>query len=73
MLTLRGGEAQPYITDNGNLILDLTIEGGIGEAQAYASSLKEVPGVCEHGLFVGMASGAIIGAADAVKELGSVG
>jgi len=28
-LVMRGGEETPYVTDNGNLILDLTIEGGI--------------------------------------------
>ncbi len=35
-LTVRGGEETPYITDNGNLILDLVVEGGIKDAPAFA-------------------------------------
>src|SRR5438067_9912013 len=31
-LVVRGGEETPYITDNGNLILDVTVEGGIANA-----------------------------------------
>jgi len=69
---LRGGESKPYVTDNGNLIVDLTIPGGIAEPEKYALVLKEVPGVCEHGLFIGMVTGAIIGGSDGVRELGSV-
>src|SRR3979411_2982875 len=36
-LTLRGGEEAPYITDNGNLILDLTLREGIENAPALAA------------------------------------
>lgn len=70
--TLRGGESKPYLTDNGNLILDLIVEGGVAEPERYASTLKGVPGLCEHGLFIKMASGAIIGGSKGVRELGSV-
>ena len=69
---LRGGEGTPYLTDNGNLILDLTVAGGIGEPDKLARALKEVPGVCEHGLFIGMAAGAIVGTSNGVLELGSI-
>src|SRR6202045_2789589 len=33
-LTVRGGEEAPYVTDNGNLILDLTFEDGIADPAA---------------------------------------
>src|ERR1700738_4375045 len=33
-LTVRGGEEAPYITDNGNLILNLVVDGGIKDAAA---------------------------------------
>ena len=36
-LTMRGGEEAPFITDNGNVILDLTIDGGIVDAPALAT------------------------------------
>ena len=69
---LRGGEEQPFITDNGNLILDLTVPGGISEPEKLAPILKEIPGVCEHGLFIGMATGVIVGTGNGVLELGTV-
>ena len=46
-LKVRGGEEQPYLTDNGNLILDLSFEDGIADATALGSSLKAVTGVVE--------------------------
>jgi len=55
-LTVRGGEETPYITDNGNLILDLMVEGGIKDAGKLGDALKTTVGVVDHGLFVGMAN-----------------
>ena len=69
---LRGGEAQPFVTDNGNLVLDLTIQGGIEEPLRLAAEIKLTPGVCEHGLFLGLASGAIIAGAAGVRTLGAI-
>src|SRR4029077_17942813 len=39
-LTVRGGEEAPYITDNGNLILNLVVEGGIRDVAAFAKAFK---------------------------------
>ena len=72
-LTMRGGEEAPYVTDNGNLILDLTIEGGIADPQALATSLKVTIGVVEHGLFVGMTDSCIVAGADGPRMLGRSG
>jgi ribose 5-phosphate isomerase A len=69
-LTVRGGEEAPYITDNGNLILDLTIEGGISDPKALATALKATIGVVEHGLFAGMADTCIIGSPDGPRVIG---
>ena len=69
-LVVRGGEEAPYITDNGNLILDLTIEGGIQNAPELAKALKTTIGVIEHGLFVGMTDTCIIGASDGARVVG---
>jgi ribose 5-phosphate isomerase A len=69
-LTVRGGEEAPYITDNGNLILDLKIEGGLHNAPEFAKALKTTTGVAEHGLFIGMADTCIIGSPDGPQVLG---
>lgn len=71
--TLRGGESEPYVTDNGNVILDVTVAGGIADAAGLASTLKAQLGVVEHGLFLGMASACIVASEDGVRVLGSVG
>src|SRR5581483_5773351 len=47
---LRGGEDAPFRTDNGNLIVDLRFPEPLGDAQAMADALKQIPGVVEHGL-----------------------
>lgn len=69
-LTVRGGEEVPYVTDNGNLILDVTMEGGIKDASALGDALKRTLGVVEHGLFVGMTDTVIVAAADGVRAIG---
>ena len=48
----KGGE--PFLTDQGNVILDCAF-GRIPEPEVLAFALKRVPGLVEHGLFLGMA------------------
>lgn len=43
----------PYVTDNGNHILDVEF-GRIADAAALAAQLAAIPGVADHGLFVGL-------------------
>jgi ribose 5-phosphate isomerase A len=69
---LRGGEGAPYRTDNGNLIVDLTYPGGIADPAGTAAALKAVTGVLEHGLFLGLAQGAIVAGAAGVEVLGTL-
>lgn len=69
-LTVRGGEEAPYITDNGNLIVDLLIEGGIEDAPALAAALKATIGVVEHGLFIGMTDTCIASGPDGPLAVG---
>jgi ribose 5-phosphate isomerase A len=59
-ITLRVRAGKPFVTDNGNVILDCAF-GEIPDAQKLASALSMIPGVVEHGLFIRMASLAIIG------------
>jgi len=48
-------DGTPYVTDNGNFIIDLYFEDPIPDVQAAAEELLHVVGVVEHGLFLGMA------------------
>jgi len=57
-----------FITDEGNHILDCNF-GQIPDPPALARKLADMPGVVEHGLFVGMASIALIGKGGQVLEL----
>jgi ribose 5-phosphate isomerase A len=68
-LELRGGEGTPYRTDNGNLILDLTFEGGLPDPERAAAEIKSISGVLEHGLFLGMASACLVAGPQGVRVL----
>nr|WP_274528337.1 ribose-5-phosphate isomerase RpiA [Paenibacillus piscarius] len=57
-----------YKTDNGNYIADCHF-GAIASAPELALSLQRIPGVVEHGLFIGIASIAIIGKSDGTIEI----
>jgi ribose 5-phosphate isomerase A len=69
-LVVRGGEETPYITDNGNLILDVTVEGGINKPAEFGAELKKTLGVVEHGLFVGMTDTVIVSGPEGPKAIG---
>jgi ribose 5-phosphate isomerase A len=69
-LTVRGGEEDPFITDNGNLILNLIVEGGIKDAAAFGKALKATTGVVEHGLFVSMTDTLIVGGPEGPRVVG---
>lgn len=58
----------PYLTDNGNPILDCSF-GKIEDPPALARILSDTAGVVEHGLFIGLASMALVGRGDRVAEL----
>ena len=58
----------PYVTDEGHHILDCTF-GEIADPSALAEKLCHIPGVVEHGLFIGMAEIALIGKAEKVIQL----
>ncbi len=69
-LAVRGGEETPYVSDNGNLILDLIVEGGIKDAADFGAELKKITGVVEHGLFVGMTDTVIVAGPEGPKAIG---
>jgi ribose 5-phosphate isomerase A len=57
------GQSQPFITDHGHYILDCYFEH-IDDAHALNIRLHQIPGVVETGLFLNMATEAIIARAD---------
>lgn len=62
----RTSDRHPFVTDGGHWIIDAAL-GRIDDPIALAHSLSDVPGVVEHGLFIGLARMAIIGGPDGVK------
>jgi ribose 5-phosphate isomerase A len=56
----------PVVTDNGNLVLDCDF-GVIRDPEDLAVSLSAVPGVVEHGLFVGCADEIHLGTEDGFR------
>jgi ribose 5-phosphate isomerase A len=72
-LVVRGGEETPYVTDNGNLILDVTVDGGVNDPGALGVELKQITGVVEHGLFVGMADTVMVAGPEGPKAIGRSG
>jgi len=61
-------DGSPFITDNSNQILDCSF-GKITDPAALALILSDTPGIVEHGLFIGLASIALVGHGDRVEEL----
>lgn len=66
--SLRMNGAGPYVTDEGNYILDLKL-GRIGNPRQLAMVLNQVPGVVENGLFVDIADQVVIGHSDGRCEM----
>ncbi len=54
-----GHDGSPYITDEGNFIFDCHY-GEITDPAAVAHTIKSITGVVEHGLFLGLASVAVV-------------
>ena len=63
------GESSPFVTDGGHYILDCSL-GAIAEPEALSQILSSIPGVVEHGLFIGLARTAIIAGDKGVEVLG---
>ncbi|SMD00427.1 ribose-5-phosphate isomerase RpiA [Primorskyibacter flagellatus] len=67
-VTLRMNGDAPYVTDEGNHILDLHL-GRIGNARQMALTLNQLPGVVENGLFIDVCDVVVIGHSDGTVDL----
>jgi len=66
--SLRMSGSRPYITDEGNHILDLSL-GRIGNPRQLSLALNQVPGVVENGLFIDICDVVVIGFGDGMVEM----
>tara|TARA_Y100001968_G_scaffold297607_1_gene306841 strand:+ start:1789 stop:2508 length:720 start_codon:yes stop_codon:yes gene_type:complete len=54
-------KAGPIVTDQGNLILDVLMEDGISNPSKIESTINNIPGVLENGLFIDIADEILVG------------
>ena len=65
-LLRKGQNGHAFVTDGGHWLLDAQLQR-IGDPQTLAARLSAVPGVMEHGLFIGLARTAIVAGPDGVR------
>jgi ribose 5-phosphate isomerase A len=65
---LRAVGGDPFLTDNGHIVLDCAVGAGF-DAAAFAASVDALPGVVGHGLFIGLAHDALFADALGVVAL----
>ncbi len=63
-------KAGPVVTDQGNLVLDVKIEGGIKDPERLEAEINNIPGVLENGLFVNLVDEVLVG--DIIDGVASV-
>jgi len=66
-IDVRGSREKPLITDSGHYLLDCHLQE-IADPEFLADHLNQIPGVVEHGLFLGIATDAAIGKPDGSAE-----
>ncbi|HWB32464.1 MAG TPA: ribose-5-phosphate isomerase RpiA [Acidobacteriaceae bacterium] len=64
----KGSPGEVFVTDEGNYILDCAC-GRIEEPEVTAAEIRSIVGVVEHGLFLGMATLALVAGEDGVREI----
>lgn len=65
---LRQRDGKPYVTDDGNYILDLHLDK-ITDEYALAKELDQLTGVVEHGLFLDLAQLVLVGTTNGVEVI----
>jgi len=70
-INLRMTDSQPFVTDGDHFILDASF-GRIPDTRALSEALHAIPGVVEHGLFIGLASAAVVAGSDGIETIQAV-
>jgi ribose 5-phosphate isomerase A len=68
-IALRARDGHVFVTDGGHLVLDCAF-GAISDPEALAARLAGIPGVVEHGLFIGLATAIVVAGRAGVETLG---
>lgn len=66
MVVRKGRDGHVFVTDGGHWIVDAHL-GPITDAPLLSSLLNSIPGVVEHGLFIGLASTAILAGSEGIR------
>lgn len=64
-----GVQGEPFLTDNGNYVLDCTFSDGIPDPKALDTALARRAGIVDHGLFLGVADEVLVGKGEAVRGM----
>ncbi len=70
--TLRQDEARPFVTDNGNFILDCAVDP-IEDPARLERTIRAIPGVVDTGLFLGTADIVLVAEGGRVREVRRAG
>jgi ribose 5-phosphate isomerase A len=68
-IVVRMAGSDAFVTDGGHLIVDCHF-GRIASPEDLASRLNMIPGVVEHGLFLGLARAVVVAGTDGVRIIG---
>jgi ribose 5-phosphate isomerase A len=66
-VTMRGGDASPFVTDEGNWIYDCDF-GPIDDCERLSALLHERAGIVEHGLFVNVTTDLLVATDSGVEH-----
>ena len=66
---LRGGNEDPYITDNKGFILDCSFGPTISNPESLEREISAISGVVDVGLFVGICDAVVMASSDGVETL----
>jgi ribose 5-phosphate isomerase A len=68
MVVRKGTDGHVFVTDGGHWIVDAHL-GRIEDAARLATLLSAIPGVAEHGLFIGLASTAVLAGGQGIRVI----
>ena len=66
-LRTEAASGQPFVSDNGNLVVDVTLAATLlnaAAARAFDAELRSIPGVVDTGLFIATAERVLVGYPD---------